>query len=180
MVKGYIWEAFFWLDSFRLPPPSLPPPPLIIWSFDVLFTCLLCLPSFLPCNTFPYSEVPDAQEVASETLSQSSDSSTVSSSVFQAEKPPSHSKAKSPSSNSASLADSSVSYCHSICSSPSSPASVSSNYQNSSASITPKASPTVEKLPYVPHSPFHLFSYDFEESPASGKEKETEVMRENR
>ncbi|XP_025066776.1 FH1/FH2 domain-containing protein 3 isoform X3 [Alligator sinensis] len=126
------------------------------------------------------SEVPDAQEVASETLSQSSDSSTVSSSVFQAEKPPSHSKAKSPSSNSPSLADSSVSYCHSICSSPSSPASVSSNYQNSSASITPKASPTVEKLPYVPHSPFHLFSYDFEKSPAPGKGKETEVMRENR
>ncbi|XP_006835142.1 PREDICTED: FH1/FH2 domain-containing protein 3 isoform X1 [Chrysochloris asiatica] len=43
-----------------------------------------------------------------------------------------------------------------------------------------KASPTVvEKLPYVPHSPFHLFSYDFEDSPLSTKEKDTESQKEN-
>ncbi|XP_059974602.1 FH1/FH2 domain-containing protein 3 isoform X5 [Mesoplodon densirostris] len=44
----------------------------------------------------------------------------------------------------------------------------------------PKASPTVEKLPYVLHSPFHLFSYDFEDSPLSTKEKEAESQQESR
>ncbi|NWI76109.1 FHOD3 protein, partial [Dryoscopus gambensis] len=84
-------------------------------------------------------------------------------------------------SNSSSVPDSSVSHHNSVLSSPSSPATaLLSSPQNSSASITPKASPTVEKLPYVPHTPFHLFSYDFEESPASVKEKEAEMMRENR
>ncbi|XP_045706055.1 FH1/FH2 domain-containing protein 3 isoform X5 [Phyllostomus hastatus] len=51
------------------------------------------------------------------------------------------------------------------------------------SSTTPsrrKASPTIEKLPYVPHSPFHLFSYDFEDSPLSTKEKEAEAQKENR
>ncbi|KAM9225275.1 FH1/FH2 domain-containing protein 3 isoform 2-T2 [Dugong dugon] len=42
-----------------------------------------------------------------------------------------------------------------------------------------KTSPTIEKLPYVPHSPFHLFSYDFEDSPLSTKEKEAESQKEN-
>ncbi|XP_032715471.1 FH1/FH2 domain-containing protein 3 isoform X3 [Lontra canadensis] len=42
-----------------------------------------------------------------------------------------------------------------------------------------KASPTIEKLPYVPHSPFHLFSYDFEDSPLSAKEKEAEAQKES-
>ncbi|XP_074981669.1 FH1/FH2 domain-containing protein 3 isoform X4 [Caretta caretta] len=127
------------------------------------------------------SEVPDVNLVANEKLqneNQSSDSSTVSSAVSQAERPPSCSKAKSPPSSSSSVPDSSVSLHYSVYSSPSSPALNSS--QNSSASITPKASPTVEKLPYVPHSPFHLFSYDFEESPATVTEKEAEVIRENR
>ncbi|CAM5091987.1 unnamed protein product, partial [Eretmochelys imbricata] len=126
------------------------------------------------------SEVPDVNLVANEKLqneNQSSDSSTVSSAVSQAERPPSCSKAKSPPSSSSSVPDSSVSLHYSVYSSPSSPALNSS--QNSSASITPKASPTVEKLPYVPHSPFHLFSYDFEESPATVTEKEAEVIREN-
>ncbi|XP_042698265.2 FH1/FH2 domain-containing protein 3 isoform X22 [Chrysemys picta bellii] len=130
------------------------------------------------------SEIPDVNQVANEKLqneNQSSDSSAVSSAVSQAERPPSCSKAKSPSSSSSSVPDSSVSLHYSVYSSPSSPASVSLNSsQNSSASITPKASPTVEKLPYVPHSPFHLFSYDFEESPATVTEKEAEVFRENR
>ncbi|XP_059563116.1 FH1/FH2 domain-containing protein 3 isoform X13 [Myotis daubentonii] len=44
----------------------------------------------------------------------------------------------------------------------------------------PKASQTIEKLPYVPHSPFHLFSYDFEDSPLSTKEKEAEAQKESR
>nr|XP_017199604.2 FH1/FH2 domain-containing protein 3 isoform X3 [Oryctolagus cuniculus] len=43
-----------------------------------------------------------------------------------------------------------------------------------------KASPTIERLPYVPHSPFHLFSYDFEESPVLTKEKDAESQKENR
>ncbi|KAM5305177.1 FH1/FH2 domain-containing protein 3 isoform 4-T4 [Glossophaga mutica] len=43
----------------------------------------------------------------------------------------------------------------------------------------PKASRTIEKLPYVPHSPFHLFSYDFEDSPLSTKEKEAKAQKEN-
>nr|XP_055180556.1 FH1/FH2 domain-containing protein 3 isoform X6 [Nyctereutes procyonoides] len=42
-----------------------------------------------------------------------------------------------------------------------------------------KASSTIEKLPYVPHSPFHLFSYDFEDSPLSTKEKESESQKES-
>ncbi|RXM35524.1 FH1/FH2 domain-containing protein 3 [Acipenser ruthenus] len=49
--------------------------------------------------------------------------------------------------------------------------------QGSSANITPAVSPTVEKLPYLPHSPFHLFSYDFDEpSPSTVKETEAEAM----
>uniref|UniRef100_A0A8C3F7V5 Formin homology 2 domain containing 3 n=1 Tax=Chrysemys picta bellii TaxID=8478 RepID=A0A8C3F7V5_CHRPI len=128
----------------------------------------------------PVTEPNTEDEGEEEASRQSSDSSAVSSAVSQAERPPSCSKAKSPSSSSSSVPDSSVSLHYSVYSSPSSPASVSLNSsQNSSASITPKASPTVEKLPYVPHSPFHLFSYDFEESPATVTEKEAEVFREN-
>ncbi|XP_047293802.1 FH1/FH2 domain-containing protein 3 isoform X19 [Homo sapiens] len=51
------------------------------------------------------------------------------------------------------------------------------------SSATPgslKVSPTIDKLPYVPHSPFHLFSYDFEDSSLSTKEKEAESQKENR
>ena len=51
---------------------------------------------------------------------------------------------------------------------------------SSSAPAPPKASPSREKLPYVPHSPFHLFSYDFEDSPLSTKEKEAESQQESR
>ncbi|XP_044790597.2 FH1/FH2 domain-containing protein 3 isoform X4 [Bubalus bubalis] len=50
---------------------------------------------------------------------------------------------------------------------------------SSSAPAPPKASPSREKLPYVPHSPFHLFSYDFEDSPLSTKEKEAESQQES-
>ncbi|XP_023777573.1 FH1/FH2 domain-containing protein 3 isoform X1 [Cyanistes caeruleus] len=127
------------------------------------------------------SEVPDVHEAVKENFSQCSDSSAVSSAISPAERPLACSRAKSFSSNSSSVPDSSVSHHNSVLSSPSSPATaLLSSPQNSSASITPKASPTVEKLPYVPHTPFHLFSYDFEESPASVKEKEAEMMRENR
>ncbi|NXP49136.1 FHOD3 protein, partial [Heliornis fulica] len=127
------------------------------------------------------SVVLGAGEAVNENLSQCSDSSAISSAISPAESPLSCSRAKSSSSSSSSVPESSVSHHNSVLSSPSSPATaLLSSSQNSSASITPKASPTVEKLPYVPHTPFHLFSYDFEESPASVKEKETEVMRENR
>ncbi|NWZ94660.1 FHOD3 protein, partial [Nesospiza acunhae] len=127
------------------------------------------------------SEVPDVHEAVKESFSQCSDSSAVSSAISPAERPLTSSRAKSFSSNSSSVPDSCVSHHNSVLSSPSSPATaLLSSPQNSSASITPKASPTVEKLPYVPHTPFHLFSYDFEDSPASVKEKEAEMMRENR
>ncbi|NXV10207.1 FHOD3 protein, partial [Cettia cetti] len=127
------------------------------------------------------SEVPDVREAVKESFSQASDSSAVSSAISSAERPLTCSRAKSFSSNSSSVPDSSVSHHNSVLSSPSSPATaLLSSPQNSSASITPKASPTVEKLPYVPHTPFHLFSYDFEESPAPVKEKEAEMIRENR
>ncbi|XP_074681249.1 FH1/FH2 domain-containing protein 3 isoform X7 [Strix aluco] len=127
------------------------------------------------------SGVPGAREAVNENVSQCCDSSAVSSAISPAERPLSCSRSKSSSSSSSSVPDSSVSHHNSVLSSPSSPAAaLLSSSQNSSASITPKASPTVEKLPYVPHTPFHLFSYDFEESPASVKEKEAEMMRENR
>ncbi|XP_039183097.1 FH1/FH2 domain-containing protein 3 isoform X3 [Crotalus tigris] len=51
--------------------------------------------------------------------------------------------------------------------------------QNSSC-VTSKASPNTEKLPYVPYSPFHLFSYDVEDPQTAMKEKEAEEFRENR
>ncbi|XP_072780481.1 FH1/FH2 domain-containing protein 3 isoform X9 [Taeniopygia guttata] len=127
------------------------------------------------------SEVPDVHEAVKESFSQCSDSSAVSSAISPAERLLTISRAKSFSSNSSSVPDSCVSHHNSVLSSPSSPATaLLSSPQNSSAPITPKASPTVEKLPYVPHTPFHLFSYDFEDCPASVKEKEAEMMRENR
>ncbi|NXK39473.1 FHOD3 protein, partial [Piprites chloris] len=125
------------------------------------------------------SEVQDVQESVNGNFSQCS--SAVSSTISPAERSLPCSRAKSSSSSSTSVTDSSVCHHNSVLSSSSSPVTaLLSSPQNSSASITPKASPTVEKLPYVPHTPFHLFSYDFEESPASVKEKEAEMMRENR
>lgn len=47
-------------------------------------------------------------------------------------------------------------------------------------STAPKVSPTIDKLPYVPHSPFHLFSYDFEDSPLLTKDKGGDSQTENR
>ncbi|XP_032277136.1 FH1/FH2 domain-containing protein 3 isoform X7 [Phoca vitulina] len=55
----------------------------------------------------------------------------------------------------------------------------SASRPSSTAPGPPKTSPTIEKLPYVPHSPFHLFSYDFEDSPLSAKEKEAESPKES-
>ncbi|XP_032093661.1 FH1/FH2 domain-containing protein 3 [Thamnophis elegans] len=60
----------------------------------------------------------------------------------------------------------------------SSSSSVKVTSPNSSC-VTPKTSPNVEKLPYVPYSPFHLFSYDVEEPQTAMREKEEE-FRENR
>ncbi|NWR28324.1 FHOD3 protein, partial [Tachuris rubrigastra] len=125
------------------------------------------------------SEVQDVWESVNGNFSQCS--SAVSSTISPAERSLPCSRAKSSSSSSTSVPDSSVCHHNSVLSSSSSPVTaLLSSPQNSSASITPKASPTVEKLPYVPHTPFHLFSYDFEESPALVKEKEAEMMRENR
>ncbi|XP_054983803.1 FH1/FH2 domain-containing protein 3 isoform X3 [Sorex araneus] len=61
--------------------------------------------------------------------------------------------------------------------SPSTPAPASR--PSSSTPGPPKASPPIEKLPYVPHSPFHLFSYDFEDSPIATKEKDAETQKES-
>lgn len=47
-------------------------------------------------------------------------------------------------------------------------------------SSTLKVSPPRDKLPYVPHSPFHLFSYDFEDSPLLTKDKGGDSQTENR
>ncbi|XP_049990817.1 FH1/FH2 domain-containing protein 3 isoform X8 [Alexandromys fortis] len=47
-------------------------------------------------------------------------------------------------------------------------------------SSTLKVSPPRDKLPYVPHSPFHLFSYDFEDSPFLTKDKGGDSQTENR
>lgn len=60
------------------------------------------------------------------------------------------------------------------------PSPTPASWPSSSAPAPPKASPSREKLPYVPHSPFHLFSYDFEDSPLSTKEKEAESQQESR
>ncbi|XP_050163311.1 FH1/FH2 domain-containing protein 3 isoform X6 [Myiozetetes cayanensis] len=125
------------------------------------------------------SEVQDVRESVNGNFSQCS--SAVSSTISPAERSLPCARAKSSSSSSTSVSDSSICHHNSVLSSSSSPVTAFlSSPQNSSASVTPKASPTVEKLPYVPHTPFHLFSYDFEESPASVKEKEAEMMRENR
>ncbi|XP_064337566.1 FH1/FH2 domain-containing protein 3 isoform X2 [Camelus dromedarius] len=59
------------------------------------------------------------------------------------------------------------------------PAPALASRASGSAPGPQKASPTIEKLPYVPHSPFHLFSYDFEDSPLSAKEKEAECQQES-
>ncbi|XP_062932866.1 FH1/FH2 domain-containing protein 3 isoform X2 [Cynocephalus volans] len=61
---------------------------------------------------------------------------------------------------------------------PPTPASASRPSSTTHGSL--KASPTIDKLPYVPHSPFHLFSYDFEDSLLVTKEKEAESQKENR
>ncbi|XP_051791582.1 FH1/FH2 domain-containing protein 3-like isoform X2 [Erpetoichthys calabaricus] len=66
--------------------------------------------------------------------------------------------------------------------SPSSTSSASkSGSQVSSTNITPVVSPTIEKLPYLTHSPFHLFSYDLDEPPVSAaKVTEAETRQPNR
>ncbi|XP_067856455.1 FH1/FH2 domain-containing protein 3 isoform X3 [Heptranchias perlo] len=56
-----------------------------------------------------------------------------------------------------------------------SPAVSQNNSQDSSANVTPAVSPTVEKLPYLPHMPFHLFSYDLSETPTRAKDKDAEM-----
>ncbi|XP_054846801.1 LOW QUALITY PROTEIN: FH1/FH2 domain-containing protein 3 [Eublepharis macularius] len=109
--------------------------------------------------------------------SESSETSATSSVLSQEERPPVESPSRSPSSP----VPDSLASCHfSLHSSPFSSVPVTCSPKSSSSSATPKSSPAVEKLPYVPHSPFHLFSYDLEQPSAAGKEKETEKIREHR
>ncbi|XP_064409400.1 FH1/FH2 domain-containing protein 3 isoform X4 [Latimeria chalumnae] len=54
------------------------------------------------------------------------------------------------------------------------PAVSQNKFQVSSTNTASTASPVVDKLPYIPQSPFHLFSYDFDESSGAVNEKETE------
>ncbi|XP_072880279.1 FH1/FH2 domain-containing protein 3 isoform X1 [Hemitrygon akajei] len=60
---------------------------------------------------------------------------------------------------------------------PHSPVGLPNSPQGSSANINLALSPTVEKLPYLPQSPFHLFSYDLSEIPSRAKEKEAEMKQ---
>ncbi|XP_060637398.2 FH1/FH2 domain-containing protein 3 isoform X6 [Anolis sagrei] len=122
------------------------------------------------------NELPELQVVKYST--QSSESSGTSSVLSQDERPPVSFRTQSPSrSPSTSVSDSFASHDYNLPSSASS--SVSINCVQNASSVTPKVFPTIEKMPYVPHSPFHLFSYDLEE-PSTVKEKETEGMREHR
>ncbi|XP_075389244.1 FH1/FH2 domain-containing protein 3 isoform X2 [Tenrec ecaudatus] len=59
------------------------------------------------------------------------------------------------------------------------PAPASATQSASTTAGPRKASPTIDKLPYVPHSPFHLFSYDFEDSPLATKGKDAESQKES-
>lgn len=141
--------------------------------------------NFLPCSISPFpaslpmpllsSGLPEQQEVEND--SQNSDSSATSSTLPQDEGP--HLSRRADSSGPSHLVpDPFASRHYSLHPLLSSPASISSFQKPSAAS--PKASSTVEKLPYVPHSPFHLFSYDLEEPPPSMKEKDAEGMGEHR
>ncbi|KAG8139680.1 hypothetical protein E2320_002441, partial [Naja naja] len=105
---------------------------------------------------------------------QNSDTSVISSIISQDERLPMNCRTNI--SSSSSSLDSVALHPFSHHSSPSSSFKITS--QNSSC-VTPKTSPNVEKLPYLPYSPFHLFSYDVEEPQTAMKEKEAEEFREN-
>ncbi|KAM9093809.1 FH1/FH2 domain-containing protein 3 isoform 4-T4 [Sarcophilus harrisii] len=120
----------------------------------------------------------ELNQVENDNISKNSEISTSTSAMIQEKWIPSSVKSKNPSCNSSFVPGSSPgSSPHHVSHSPSSSASAFST--SSSASTNQKASPVVEKLPYVPHTPFHLFSYDFEDSPLTAKEKEREVQKEN-
>ncbi|XP_060103815.1 FH1/FH2 domain-containing protein 3 isoform X3 [Heteronotia binoei] len=124
-----------------------------------------------------FSEVQEAENGP-----ESSETVATPSVLFQEERPlPVSFRAESlSSSSSSSVPDPFASHHFPLRSSPSSSLPISCSQNSSSSSGTPKSSPTVEKLPYVPHSPFHLFSYDLEEPSTAGKEKEAEKIREHR
>lgn len=146
---------------------------LAVTSFFSHFPLFPHLLSHLPLLS---SGLPEVQEF--ENGSQVSESLSSTSVLSHDERSPVNFRAESPSKRSSShVPNAFASFHHSPISPPSSSVPISS--QNSS-SVTPKASPVTEKLPYVPHSPFHLFSYDLEEHPTTMKEKETEGIREHR
>ncbi|XP_043833833.1 FH1/FH2 domain-containing protein 3 isoform X3 [Dromiciops gliroides] len=121
---------------------------------------------------------PELNQVANDNVSEGSEISTAPSAMIQEKWTPPSAKSKSPSCNSSFVpASSPGSSPHHASRSPSSSASAFT--ASPSASTNQKASPVVEKLPYVPHTPFHLFSYDFEDSPLTAKEKEREGQKEN-
>ncbi|XP_044303226.1 FH1/FH2 domain-containing protein 3 isoform X3 [Varanus komodoensis] len=120
------------------------------------------------------SGLPEIQEI--EHGSHSSKTTATSGVLSQDERLPLSFRAEGPSRSSSSPVPDSFASCH--YSLHSSPTSVSIN-SSPNSSVTPKASPTAEKLPYVPHSPFHLFSYDLEEPSTTVKEKEAEGIREH-
>ncbi|XP_036612153.1 FH1/FH2 domain-containing protein 3 isoform X3 [Trichosurus vulpecula] len=120
----------------------------------------------------------ELKQVENDNISESSEMSAATSAVTQEQWLPPSVKSKCPSYNSSFVPGSSPgSSPHHVSHSPSS--SASGFTTSSSTSTNQKASPVVEKLPYVPHTPFHLFSYDFEDSPLTAKEKEREAQKEN-
>ncbi|XP_074059913.1 FH1/FH2 domain-containing protein 3 isoform X1 [Macrotis lagotis] len=119
----------------------------------------------------------ELNQVENDHISESSEISTVINTVIPEKWIPPSVKSKSPSYTSSFVSGSSpgASPHHSS----HSPSSSASAFPSSSASASQKASPVVEKLPYIPHTPFHLFSYDFEDSPLTAKEKEKDIQKEN-
>ncbi|XP_069075704.1 FH1/FH2 domain-containing protein 3 isoform X2 [Pleurodeles waltl] len=129
---------------------------------------------------------PEVEQVEKESVSQSFTASPVLSPGSQVDLPPSNPTASNMPTMSSSL-PAPVSSHSTLCSTSASPSSSCEpallslgSSQHSALSPTPKASPSVERLPYIPHSPFNLFSYDFDDSPICVKEKEAEGMQENR
>ncbi|XP_029445696.1 FH1/FH2 domain-containing protein 3 isoform X2 [Rhinatrema bivittatum] len=141
-------------------------------------------------NDSKVHHAPDVYPVENETASQGFKPSSVVNAVSQEERL----LIESPSFSSSSVSDSPLLYDQTLCS-PQPPSSSSSSSSpphppppsalasvalNSSQESSASIASTIERLPYIPHSPFHLFSYDFDDSSAAVKEKETETLRESR
>ncbi|XP_030060413.1 FH1/FH2 domain-containing protein 3 isoform X2 [Microcaecilia unicolor] len=115
---------------------------------------------------------PEIHHVENKTISQGFETSGALN-VLSREKQP---IVKSPSIISSSVPDSSLSHHHTTDSSSSSSSPVHPPPSSDLGSVALNSS----QLPYIPHSPFHLFSYDFDDLSAAVKEKEAETVRESR